>query len=81
QWQLIKRPATSTANITSTNTITTDFTADLPGNYVVSLIVNDGANNSEAARITLSATSPYPVAISESVHSVNLGTNSVGLDG
>ncbi|MFU2511588.1 PKD domain-containing protein [Pseudoalteromonas sp. ASV78] len=81
QWQLIERPATSTANITSTNTITTDFTADLPGNYVVSLIVNDGSNNSEAARITLSATSPYPVAITESVHSVNLGTNSVGLDG
>ncbi|CAM4401598.1 PKD domain-containing protein [Pseudoalteromonas ostreae] len=81
QWQLIKRPATSTANITSTNTITTDFIADLPGNYVVSLIVNDGANNSEAARITLSATSPYPIAITESVHSVNLGTNSVGLDG
>ena len=81
QWQLIERPATSTANITNTNIITTDFTADLPGNYVVSLIVNDGANNSEAARITLSATSPYPVAITDSVHSVNLGTNSVGLDG
>lgn len=80
-WQLIERPATSNANITSTDTVTTDFIADLPGDYVVSLIVNDGANNSEAARITLSATSPYPVAITESVHSVNLGTNSVGLDG
>lgn len=80
-WQLIERPAASNSDITSADSAITEFTADFPGVYVVSLIVNDGTKNSEAVRFTLTATSPYPIAITESIYSVNLGTDSVGLDG
>lgn len=81
KWELIERPATSNADISSDDSTATEFTADLPGEYVISLIVNDGTNNSEAARLTLTATSPYPVAITEPIYSVSLGTDSIGLDG
>ncbi|MFY8325219.1 PKD domain-containing protein [Pseudoalteromonas sp. ZZD1] len=81
KWELIERPTTSNADISSDDTTATEFTADLPGEYVISLIVNDGTNNSEAARLTLTATSPYPVAITEPIYSVSLGTDSIGLDG
>jgi len=80
QWQLISRPEQSEAALTSNDNLSTDFVADLPGEYVISLIVNDGVNNSEATRITFNATSPYPTAITEPVYSVSLGTTSVGLD-
>ncbi|WP_462167212.1 PKD domain-containing protein [Pseudoalteromonas sp. GB43] len=80
QWQLISRPEQSEAVLTSNDSLSTDFVADLPGEYVISLIVNDGVNNSEATRITFNATSPYPTAITEPVYSVSLGTTSVGLD-
>ncbi|WP_457934862.1 PKD domain-containing protein [Pseudoalteromonas sp. SCSIO 43210] len=80
-WQLIERPAASKSDITSADSVITEFTADFPGEYVVNLIVNDGTNNSEAVRFTLTATSPYPIAITESIYSVNLGTDSIGLDG
>lgn len=80
-WQLIERPAASNSDITSADSAITEFTADFPGVYVVSLIVNDGTKNSEAVRFTLTATSPYPIAITESIYSVNLGTDSIGLDG
>ncbi|WP_444942114.1 PKD domain-containing protein [Microbulbifer sp. ZKSA004] len=81
RWELIEWPELSLAELASTEDAYTEFTADLPGDYVVSLIVDDGTETSEASRITLTATSPNPVAITEPVHSVILGTQTLGLDG
>ncbi|WP_444935563.1 PKD domain-containing protein [Microbulbifer sp. JMSA004] len=81
RWELIEWPELSLAELTSADDAYTEFTADLPGDYVVSLIVDDGTETSEAARMTLTATSPYPVAITEPVHSIILGTETLGLDG
>ncbi|MFS1525148.1 PKD domain-containing protein [Microbulbifer sp. 2304DJ12-6] len=81
RWELIERPALSEAALSSADDAHTGFTADLPGDYVVSLIVDDGTASSVASRLTLTATSPFPVAITEPVHSVALGTDSLGLDG
>lgn len=80
QWELISRPELSKAELTNTNTNSTAFFADLAGKYVVSLIVDDGTVKSEAKRMTITATSPYPVAHSETMYSVTLGTDNVGLD-
>jgi hypothetical protein len=41
-WILTTVPAGSTATLSSLNTPTTSFMPDLPGNYVASLVVNDG---------------------------------------
>jgi len=81
RWELIARPPLSQAKISAVNTAVIDFTADLPGDYVVSLIVNDGTSNSAASRMTFTATSPVPVAVTEAIHSVSLGIDSLGLSG
>jgi len=80
RWELIARPTLSTADLNETENTDTEFTADLPGEYIVSLIVNDGTLSSDAARITFIATSPVPVAITETTYNVSLGIDSLGLD-
>jgi hypothetical protein len=40
-WQLLSKPAGSTAVLSSSNTPSVSFTADLPGNYAVTLKVQD----------------------------------------
>lgn len=80
RWELIARPTLSNADLNETGNTDTEFTADLPGEYVVSLIVNDGSLSSDAARMTFIATSPIPVAITETTYNVSLGIDSLGLD-
>jgi hypothetical protein len=80
RWELIARPTLSTADLNETENTDTKFTADIPGEYVASLIVNDGTLSSDAARITFIATSPVPVAITETTYNVSLGIDSLGLD-
>ncbi|WP_444916736.1 PKD domain-containing protein [Microbulbifer sp. JMSA003] len=80
RWELVESPS-SRATLSSSEDAYTEFTADYPGDYVVSLIVNDGTESSEVSRMTLTATSPYPVAITEPVHSIILGAETLGLDG
>ena len=79
-WQLISRPELSMAALSNAETNSTDFTADLAGEYIVSLVVDDGTVKSEAQRMTITATSPYPVAHSETIYNVTLGTDNIGLD-
>ena len=55
-WTFISRPAGSTATLSGANTITPSFTADLLGDYVVQLVVNDGKENSAPATVTITAT-------------------------
>ena len=49
-WKLDSRPAGSAATLTSTNSAQTSFVADVPGQYVASLVVNDGASDSKPSR-------------------------------
>lgn len=80
QWELIAKPSHSSAELQGDGAGSA-LNADLPGDYVVSLTVNDGTASSDPVRITLTATSPYPVAITAAQHSVKLGADRVGLDG
>ena len=81
EWQLVTSPALSTAKLTKLADASTRLVADLPGDYIVSLIVNDGINSSKTTQITLTATSSVPVAITETVYSIKLGVASLDLDG
>lgn len=58
-WSLIKQPAGSTASLSSPDTQTTQLTPDRDGNYLVSLRVNDGIDDSapDVVRITASSLS------------------------
>jgi hypothetical protein len=54
-WTLTSKPELSTAALTGATTVSPEFTADLAGTYVVSLVVNDGTVNSAPDTVTITA--------------------------
>ena len=54
-WTLTSKPAGSTAALSSATSVKPTFTADVAGNYVASLTVNDGKVNSAQATVTVTA--------------------------
>jgi len=55
-WSLSTKPAGSAAALTGATTATPTFTADVPGTYVATLIVNDGKVNSAPSTVAITAT-------------------------
>jgi hypothetical protein len=55
QWSLTSRPPGSTASLSSATGVVTTFVPDIDGEYVVTLVVNDGTVNSTAATVTVTA--------------------------
>ncbi|MGL1025843.1 PKD domain-containing protein [Vibrio vulnificus] len=51
RWKLLSQPAGSAAVLSTTDSITTDFVADVGGDYVVQLVVNDGELDSTPATV------------------------------
>jgi|GEM_PF-6132686 len=80
-WALVKVPAESSASLSASDTVTTEFTADAVGDYVVSLVITDINGHNEETRFTYKATDPRPVAVADTVVNVSLGTSTVGLNG
>lgn len=56
-WSIVSKPAGSTAELSSSSASNLYFTADKAGSYIISLVVNDGFENSEPCNITVTATS------------------------
>lgn len=54
-WQINTHPKESTASLSYTDEETIEFTPDIFGVYVISLIVNDGKVDSEESRVTVTA--------------------------
>ncbi len=61
-WALIAMPAGSTATLFDTSVVSPTFVADLPGIYVVQLMVNDGTDDSDPATVTITTGNTTPVA-------------------
>ncbi len=61
-WAIDSDPAYSKAKITNETSPTPSLTPDVPGNYVLSLTVNDGALDSDPDTLTLTVTNSAPVA-------------------
>jgi RHS repeat-associated protein len=61
-WSLLSKPTGSNAALSGATSANPSFTADLPGNYVIQLIVNDGYLNSSPATVTISTNDVPPVA-------------------
>lgn len=53
QWSLVSKPEGSTAYLSSSTAAKPSFLADSVGEYVVSLVVNDGKDNSQATKLTI----------------------------
>ncbi len=76
QWTFISKPAASQASLTGATTATPSFTADVAGNYVVGLIVNDGQLDSAQDQVLIEASVPNgpPVLGAIGDQTVDLGT-------
>ena len=75
-WTLTSKPAGSVAVLTSPTSASPTFTPDVAGNYVASLIVNDGSISSSADAVGITATvaNAAPVANPGAAQIVATGT-------
>jgi hypothetical protein len=80
RWTLASRPAGSAAVLDAAAGPTVNLTTDLTGDYVVTLVVNDGKVDSSPASATLRAVNVAPVANAGIDRSVRIGETAV-LDG
>jgi len=74
-WSFSSVPSASAASITNTSTVNPSFTADLDGDYVISLIVNDGVENSVVDTVTISSLTSDPVPTSSAKTYAIVDTN------
>jgi hypothetical protein len=61
-WSISSKPVASLASLSSPNTVGTDINIDLPGTYVVQLIVSDGSLSSVADTVLLMTENQQPTA-------------------
>ena len=82
KWTLIGKPNGSAATLTNPTYPNPKFTADFAGNYVVSLVVNDGKADSTVTSVSVTATvaNAAPVANAGVNQNVVIGST-VTLDG
>src|SRR5262249_15619878 len=80
RWSFFSKPGGSGATLSAPTTVTPTFIVDLPGTYVVQLIVNDGTVDSTPAMVTITTQNSRPVANAGPDQSVSV-TDTVHLDG
>lgn len=61
-WSFIQRPSGSIASLSDNTVATPSFVIDVTGDYVLSLVVNDGQSNSQPDSVTISTDNTAPVA-------------------
>jgi hypothetical protein len=61
-WTLISIPATSAAVLSNNRSVKPTFIADVPGSYIVQLVVNDGNSNSQPSTVMVTTANTAPVA-------------------
>ncbi len=79
-WAFIFAPSGSTASLADASSANPTFTLDVPGTYVVQLMVNDGTLTSAPATVVISTINSAPVAQAGPDQLVSLD-NRVRLDG
>ena len=79
-WTFQSRPAGSVATLSDPTAVTPSFIVDVPGNYIVELVVNDGFINSAPDTVTISTQNSIPVANAGPDQSTSVGST-VQLDG
>ena len=74
RWALSSRPAGSNAALSSLNSVTPSFTVDVPGLYLVQLIVNDGHTDSAPDTVMINTANSPPVANAGADQAAFVGT-------
>ena len=82
KWSISEKPAGSNSALADGAVAKPTFTPDLPGNYVLSLIVNDGEFDSAAATATITASLPNAIPLADAGTNQNVLVGAtVNLDG
>ncbi len=71
-WSFVSKPEGSLAEFTDPTSAQPSFVADEPGDYVVSLVVNDGFVDSDAVTVTITAISHEQEAIKALLESIDV---------
>ena len=79
-WTLVNAPEGSAATLLNASSVSPSFVTDQLGDYVISLVVNDGEVDSEADTVTVSTSNTAPVADAGNDKSVFVGETTL-LDG
>ena len=80
RWWFLSVPTGSVATLSNSTIVNPTFVADVPGNFVVQLIVNDGTVDSAPSTVTIGNQDVPPVANAGPPQTVSLGAM-VTLDG
>jgi hypothetical protein len=75
RWTLTSKPAGSTANLSSSTAVNPTFIADISGDYLATLVVNDGQVDSNPVSVTITASNANlaPVANAGTPQNVLVG--------
>lgn len=76
-WSFVSKPTDSVATFSDPTSVQTSFVANLPGEYIVSLVVNDGFADSDPSNVSIVATSAKDILVQALDQIINM-TN--GLD-
>jgi len=79
-WKLVSVPPGSQAVLSDVTSVMPTFVADVQGEYVAELVVNDGKLNSDPDRVTISTENRPPIADAGDDQGINVGEE-VFLDG
>jgi len=74
-WSFASKPAGSLAEFSDPTSVQPSFVVDEPGEYVVSLVVNDGFVDSVAANVTITAISHQEEAVKALLESIDVVNN------
>ena len=81
-WSFVNRPAGSASQLSSSTAVRPTFTADLDGDYVLQLVVNDGSTDSHPDSVTVTAATANSAPTADAGANQNVATGSlVTLDG
>ena len=73
-WQIVAKPASSSAELLDANSISPSFILDASGSYEIELIVSDGQLNSSPSKVTISTSNSAPIAEAGQGQSATIGT-------
>lgn len=73
QWSLVRKPATSTAQLSGADVVKPTFVADVPGTYEAEVSVSDGTRSSND-RVVITVTNDTPIAIVRTEFNELIGT-------
>src|SRR5690349_1518800 len=73
-WSFLTKPAGSNAALSDVSASNPSFTADLPGTYILQLVLNDGHGNSSVDSVLISTSDPGPKADAGAAQEVTTGS-------